>query len=180
MADLRFAWRRHLDERFMNHPLPHVTMAHATKQAPCAACRQRGVTLLEVLVAMLVFLVAASALVLLINNAYIANAQALRTFSATTTAQSLIATIEGDPADLGSLNNIQLGSSGSSASTAPQAIQTWWTAQTQAYPDLSSVGLTTNPTACNSTAPCQITAVIAVKSAFGGSIQHTFILQDGF
>ncbi len=164
----------------MKHPPTLVTMAHAAKKEPCAARRQRGITLLEVLVAMLVFLVAASALVLLINNAYIANAQALRTFSATTTAQSLIAMIEGDPADLGSLNGVQLGSGGPGASTAPQAIQTWWTAQTQAYPDLNSVGLTTSPTPCTSTAPCQITAVITVKSAFGGSIQRTFILQDGF
>ena len=164
----------------MNHPSPFVTKAHMTKKAPSAARRQRGITLLEVLVAMLVFLVAASALVLLINNAYIANAQALRTFSATTTAQSLIATIEGDPADLGNLNGVQLGSGGPGASTAPQTIQTWWTAQAQAYPDLNGVGLTTNPTTCTSTAPCQITAVITVKSAFGGSIQHTFILQDGF
>lgn len=144
-----------------------------------AASAQRGVTLVEVLVATLVFLVAASALVLLINQAYVANAQALRTFAATSSAQSLLAMIEGDPADLSHLNGIQMGAGGT-GSPPPQALKTWWMAQSASYPDLIGIGLTTRPSSCSATAPCQITAKVSVKSAFGGSVWHTYILQDGF
>ena len=148
---------------------------------------QRGVTLLEVLVAMLLFLAAASSLVLLINQAYIANAQASRTFSATTTAQSLLSTVEGNPQMLGSLNGVQLSAQNPSVSgTALGPLLTWWQSQVSQYPDLMSLSVATIPSGsasagtCVSTAPCQLSAVITVRSAFGGSVQHSFLLQDGF
>ncbi len=148
---------------------------------------QRGLTLLEVLVAMLLFLAAASGLVLLINQSYIADAQALRSFAATTTAQSLLATVEGNPSVLGSLDGLSLSASNpGGGSGTPTAIADWWTGQVAAYPDLLSLAVTTYPSGgtghgtCSAGSPCQLSAVVTVRSAFGGSIQHTFILQDGF
>lgn len=140
--------------------------------------RQRGVTLLEVLIAMLVFLIGASAMVLLATNAFTANAQASRAFVATTTSRSLLATIEGNPQVLTSLNGAALGTS--PGSPAPSALQTWWTAQSQTYPDLLGAQMSTQPNPCSTTAPCQITATLTMRSAFGGTLQHTFVLQDGF
>ena len=148
---------------------------------------QRGLTLLEVLVAMLLFLAAASGLVLLINQSYIADAQALRSFAATTTAQSLLATVEGNSSVLGSLDGLSLSASNPTTSASGVApLLDWWKAQVAAYPDLLSLAVSTIPSgssshgACSAGAPCQIDAVVTVRSAFGGSIQHTFILQDGF
>lgn len=149
--------------------------------------RQHGVTLIEVLIAMLLFLAAASALVLMINQAYIANAQSLRTFAATSTARSLLATIEGNPGMLGTLNGTKLDTSSSSTSSGALApVYAWWSTQMAQYPDLQSLSVSTMPNgasssgACSATAPCQITADITVRSAFGGTIKHTFVLQDGF
>jgi type IV pilus modification protein PilV len=150
---------------------------------PIPAARQQGITLLEVLVAMLVFLIGASAMTLLAANAFTANAQASRTFIASSTSRSLLATIEGNPQILGSLGGTALGaasSSTASSSTAPGVLQNWWTAQRQIYPDLQGVQLSTQPNPCSPTAPCQITATLTLRSAFGGSIQRTFVMQDGF
>ncbi len=148
---------------------------------------QRGLTLLEVLVAMLLFLAAASGLVLLINQSYIADAQALRSFAATTTAQSLLATVEGNSSVLGSLDGLSLSASNPTSSASGVApVLDWWKTQVAAYPDLVSLAVSTIPSgsashgACSAGSPCEIDAVITVRSAFGGSIRHTFILQDGF
>ncbi|WP_298292683.1 prepilin-type N-terminal cleavage/methylation domain-containing protein [Thiomonas sp.] len=139
---------------------------------------QLGVTLLEVLVAMLVFLIGASAMVLLAANAFTANAQSARAFAVTSTSRSLLATIEGNPQILGSLNGTALGTA--SGNAAPDVLQNWWQAQRQTYPDLLGAQLATQPAACSATAPCQITATFTVRSAFGGTQQNTFLLQDGF
>lgn len=139
---------------------------------------QSGMTLLEVLVAMLVFLIGASAMVLLATNAFTANAQATRAFAATTTSRSLLAIIEGNPQIVGVLNGVALGTATGSA--APSVLQDWWSAQRQVYPDLLGARLTTQPNPCTQTAPCQITATFTVRSAFGGAQQNTFVLQDGF
>lgn len=140
--------------------------------------RQSGITLLEVLVAMLVFLIGASAMAMLAAQAFTANAQALRAFDAASASRSLLAMIEGNPQILGSLNAAALGTA--SGSAAPSVLQSWWTAQRQTYPDLLGVGLTTQPNPCTATAPCQITATFTLRSAFGGTQQNTFVLQDGF
>lgn len=157
------------------------------RRGPALRRGQRGVTLLEVLVAMLLFLAAASSLVLLINQAYVANAQASRTFAATTTAQSLLSTVEGNPQLLASLNGLQLSAQNPSVTnTALTPVLTWWQSQVGQYPDLMSLSVDTIPSGsastgtCSATAPCQLSAVITVRSAFGGSVQHTFLLQDGF
>ena len=152
-----------------------------------ARARQRGLSLLEVLVAMLLFLAAASGLVLLTNQAYVANAQALRTFAATSTAQSLLAVVEGNSSALSALNGLQLSASNPSVSNAAlNPVLSWWQAQVVQYPDLQSLSVSTlpsgsaSPGTCSATAPCQLSAVITVRSAFGGSVQRTFVLQDGF
>jgi len=140
--------------------------------------RQQGITLLEVLVAMLVFLIGASAMVLLATNAMTANAQASRAFGVTLASRSLLATIEANPQTLGSLNGSALGTAPGSA--APAALQDWWTKQRQTAPGLLGVQIGTQPATCAPTAPCQITARFTARSAFGGTSQRTFILQDGF
>ena len=157
------------------------------RAAAAARSRQRGLSLLEVLVAMLLFLAAASGLVLLTNQAYVANAQALRTFAATSTAQSLQAVVEGNSAALSALNGLQLSASNPSVSnTVLNPVLSWWQAQVVQYPDLQSLSVSTlpggsaSPGTCSATAPCQLSAVITVRSAFGGSVQRTFVLQDGF
>ena len=159
----------------------------ASKSRAGSLGRQRGVTLIEVLIAMLLFLAAASALVLMINQAYIANAQSLRTFAATSTARSLLATVEGNPSVLGALNGTTLSAQNPASNNASLTpIVSWWTAQVAQYPDLQSLSVSTTPSgsssagACSATAPCQISADITVRSAFGGSVKHTFVLQDGF
>jgi type IV pilus assembly protein PilV len=149
-----------------------------TRRHSTLAARQRGITLLEVLVAMLVFLIGASAMTLLAAHAFTANAQASRAFAATASSRSLLATIEGNPQILGSLDGVALGTAGGNA--APAALQTWWAAQRQTFPDLQGVSLATQPNPCSPTAPCQITATLTMRSAFGGSVQRTFVLQDGF
>ena len=148
---------------------------------------QLGLSLLEVLVALLLFLAAASGLVLLVNQAYVANVQAQRTFAATSTAQSLLAVVEGNSAALSSLNGLQLGAQNPSVSNSTlNPVLTWWKAQLVQYPDLLSLSVSTTPSgsssagACNPTAPCQLSAAITVRSAFGGSLQRNFVLQDGF
>ena len=164
--------------------LPRATR----RRGPCAARRsQLGLTLLEVLVAMVLFLAAASGLVLLINQAYVANAQASRTFAATTTAQSLLAVVEGNPQLLGSLNGMQLAAQNPSAGNAALTpVVNWWKSQVSQYPDLMAVSVSTIPAGsasagtCNPATPCQLSAVITVRSAFGGSMQRTYLLQDGF
>lgn len=140
--------------------------------------RQSGMTLLEVMVSMLVFLFASTALVLLVNQTYVANAQAMRSFAATTAARSLLSVAEGDSPHIGSLNGVQLGAN--ATASPPASLQAWWTTQSAVYPDLVGVAITTSPNPCTATAPCQITANMTVKSAFGGTTQHTFVLQDGF
>ncbi len=155
------------------------------------ACRSRrfqhGLTLLEVLVAMLVFLAAASALVLLINQSYIANAQALRSFAATSTAQSLLAMVEGNPSAMASLDGLSLSAANPSGSSgSPAAIVDWWKTQVAVYPDLLSLDVATYPSgstthaACSPGAPCRLSTEVKVRSAFGGSMLRTFVLQDGF
>jgi prepilin-type N-terminal cleavage/methylation domain-containing protein len=140
--------------------------------------KQRGVTLIEVLVAMLVFLISASAMALLAAQAFTANAQSTRAYAATLSSRSLLATIEGNPQILGSLGGVALGAA--AGSTPPAPLQSWWTAQRSTYPDLLGVSLTTSPSTCSPSQPCQITATIQVRSAFGGVQSSTFVLQDGF
>ncbi len=163
-----------------------MSSSHSTPRAPRRR-RQYGITLLEVLVAMLLFLVAASALVLMINQAYVANAQSLRTFAATSTARSLLAMVEGNSSMLGSLNGTQLSAKNPTvSSTSLNPLLNWWTAQVTQYPDLQSLSISTTPSGssgpgiCSATAPCQIIADVTVRSAFGGSVKRTFVLQDGF
>jgi prepilin-type N-terminal cleavage/methylation domain-containing protein len=161
----------------------------STRRRGPAAARgtQRGLSLLEVLVALLLFLAAASGLVLLVNQAYVANVQAQRTFTATSTAQSLLAVVEGNSAALSALNGLQLGAQNPSVSNSTlNPVLNWWKAQLVQYPDLLSLSVSTIPSgsssagACNPTAPCQLSASITVRSAFGGSLQRNFVLQDGF
>ncbi len=160
----------------------------ARGRGPVAArSTQRGVSLLEVLVALLLFLAAASGLVLLVNQAYVANVQAQRTFAATSTAQSLLAVVEGNSTTLAALNGLQLSSQNPSVSNSSlNPVLNWWKDQLVQYPDLMSLSVSTIPfgsssaAACNPTAPCQLSAAITVRSAFGGSLQRTFVLQDGF
>ena len=172
-------WRgRHVDShpavfRTDNNQLHTMTHCHRVT----AACQQ-GITLLEVLIAMLVFLIGASAMTLLAGNAFTANAQASRTFVATSTSQSLLATVEGNPQVLASLDGTALGTA--SGTAAPGVLQTWWTAQHLTFPDLQGVQLNTQPNPCSATSPCQITAIVYIRSAFGGTLQRTFLLQDGF
>jgi len=143
------------------------------------AARQRGLTLLEVLIAMLVFLIGATTMTLLAAHAFTANAQASRAFGVTSTSRSLLATIEGNPQILASLDGTALGAA--SGNAAPGVLQTWWTTQRQIYPDLQGAQLHTQPQQCSPTLPCQITATFTVRSAFGGgNMQRTFVLQDGF
>jgi prepilin-type N-terminal cleavage/methylation domain-containing protein len=142
------------------------------------AARQRGVTLIEVLVAMLVFLISASAMALLASQVFTANAQSRRAYAATLSSRSLLSAIEGNPQILSSLNGVALGAA--SGSTPPAPLQSWWTAQQATYPDLLGVSLTTSPSTCNPSQPCQIAATIQVRSAFGGVRSITFVLQDGF
>jgi prepilin-type N-terminal cleavage/methylation domain-containing protein len=142
------------------------------------AARQRGMTLFEVLVAMLVFLIGVSAMALLASHAFTANAQSSRVYAATLSSRSLLSTIEGNPQILGSLNGVALGAA--SGSTAPAPLQSWWTAQRTTYPDLLGVSLTTSPSTCSPSQPCQITATIQARSAFGGVQSRAFVLQDGF
>jgi prepilin-type N-terminal cleavage/methylation domain-containing protein len=142
------------------------------------AARQRGVTLIEVLMAMLVLLISASAMELLASQVFTANAQSRRAYAATLTSRSLLSTIEGNPQILGLLNGVALGAA--SGSTPPAPLQSWWTAQRTTYPDLLGVSLTTSPSTCSPSQPCQITATIQVRSAFGGVQSSTFVLQDGF
>jgi Tfp pilus assembly protein PilV len=149
-----------------------------TYRHPITAARQQGITLLEVLIAMLVFLIGATTMTLLAANAFTANAQASRTFIATSTSRSLLATIEGNPQILASLNATALGTG--VGGTAPSVLQTWWTAQRQTFPALQGVQLNTQPNPCSPTAPCQITAIVSVRSAFSGTLQRTFVMQDGF
>lgn len=149
-----------------------------TQQRSILAARQRGITLLEVLIAMLVFLIGATTMTLLAAHAFTANAQASRAFVATSTSRSLLSTIEGNPQILGSLNGVALGTA--SGNAAPGALQDWWTAQRQTFPDLQGAQLATQPNPCTSTAPCQITATLTVRSAYGGNMQRTFVLQNGF
>jgi len=140
--------------------------------------QQHGVTLIEVLVAMLVFLISALAMVLLASQIYTANAQARRAYAATLSSRSLLSTIEGNPQVLGSLNGVALGAA--SGSTPPAPLQSWWAEQQAIYPDLLGVSLTTSPATCSPNQPCQIAATIKVRSAFGGARSITFVLQDGF
>jgi prepilin-type N-terminal cleavage/methylation domain-containing protein len=147
------------------------------------AARQRGVTLIEVMVALLVSLISASAMVLLASHVFTANAQSRRAYAATLSSRSLLSTIEGNPQILGSLNGVALGAA--SGSTPPDPLQDWWTAAQQKtypdYPDVLGVSLTTSPSTCSPSQPCRITATIQVRSAFfGGGQSRTFVLQDGF
>ncbi len=167
----------------MSHAFPGMPRRGASAKRTA----QLGLSLLEVLVAILLFLAAVSGLVLFVNQAYVANVQASRTFAATSTAQSLLAVVEGNSAALSALNGLQLSAQNPSVSnTALNPVLNWWKSQVTQYPDLQSLSVATIPAgsasaaACNATAPCQLSAAITVRSAFGGSTQHTFVLQDGF
>ena len=136
---------------------------------------QQGFTLLEVLIAMSVFLMASSAIIMQTGSLFANNSRNQNYYLSIANAQDLLAVIEGNPALLPTLDGLSLAQA-----TDPTLVNLWNSIQT-AQPFLQDITITTNPTNCQSTQPCQIKAqIVTTRPIYPGAPPPTFLLQDGF
>lgn len=136
---------------------------------------QQGFTLLEVLIAMAVFFIASAAIIMQTGLLFANNTINQNYYLSIANAQDLLAVIEGNPTLLPTLNGLSLAQA-----TDPTLVNLWNSIQT-AQPFLQDIAITTNPTNCQSTQPCQIKAqIVTTRPIYPGAPPPTFLLQDGF
>ena len=145
---------------------------------PSFGARQGGLTLIEVLIAMLVFIAASTALITSVGYLFWNNASTKAMIDMDSAATSFDAVIKGNPTLLSSsLNGLSMVKGTTSTSTA---LDQWWTSAQAVNPFLEKADVTTKPTACAPQQPCLVSLSITVKLPTRQELTRTYALQENF
>ena len=140
--------------------------------------RQGGITLIEVLIAMLVFIIASTALITSVGYLFGNNSSTKAMIDTDSAATSFDAVIKGNPSLLSSsLNGLSMTKGAAKGTTA---IDQWWTSAQAVNPFLEKADVTTKPTACAPQQPCLVSLSITVKLPTRQEVTRTYALQENF
>lgn len=141
---------------------------------------QSGFTLIEVMIAMLVLVIAAVAIMSSVQALFSSDARNQARITDQTVAHDLSTMITGNPSVLASLNGATL-TKGSALPSALAPLSPWWTSAQSKNPFIQTVTLATSPATCTTSAPCTVTIGIASKPPFSSSvIDRTYDIQESF
>jgi prepilin-type N-terminal cleavage/methylation domain-containing protein len=140
--------------------------------------RSSGLTLIEVMVALVVFLIAGSALISGSFNLFATNRVSIDTEKSTLISRDFLSISRANPSLKGSLNGMGFGTAGSGVSST--AFKTWWATSTSGNPLLTAATVSTNPATCQAGQPCAITLGLTWNQPGSVPITRTFVMQDGF
>ncbi len=140
---------------------------------------QSGMSLIEVMIALVVFLVASTALEMSITQMYGNNIKNNARIFVDSNAHSFLAIVYGNESVLPSLNGATF-TKGQSVPSNLSVFDNWWTTFQQTNNLVNSVSIQTIPSTC-SVVPCQIVLIVSLQqSGMSPVITQTFTMQDGF
>jgi len=140
--------------------------------------KQSGITLIEVLIAMTVFIIASTALITSVGHLFGNNASTKVMIDTDSAATGFDAVIKGNPLLLSSsLNGLTMIKGATNGSSA---IDQWWDGAQAVNPFLENVTVTTSPTACTPQQPCLVSLAITVKLPSRQEVTRTYALQENF
>jgi prepilin-type N-terminal cleavage/methylation domain-containing protein len=139
--------------------------------------QQSGLTLIEVMIALTVFVVASAGLLMSIGALYSANVVTKNLILTTDAMDDLSATIQGNPAAESLLNGLNL-TKGGTGTNSP--LSNWWISAQVANPYLESAAFVTTPASCTAGLPCQIMVTLTEKLPGKPVLTKSFVIQDGF
>lgn len=142
---------------------------------------QSGIGLIEVLIALTVFLIVAAALMAGASSLFSGNQQSRLAIESAMDSHDFLSIVQGNSALLPKLNNLDL-----LTSTDPQ-IKAWRNAIANNTADnvadnvlLKSAKITTIPATCQPAQPCQITLTEVWRRPGGSDVTKTFVMQVRF
>ncbi|GEM_PF-5080317 len=137
-----------------------------------------GFTLIEVLVALAVFVLATAALIYGINALFAANSRAQTRMLDQYAAQNVAALLLGHPATLQGSNNITLQRG---AAPRDEVLKDWWNSAQAQNPFLRQVKIITAPAPCPPAAACLLTLTLTTQSPTQSApTVRTYQIQEGY
>jgi prepilin-type N-terminal cleavage/methylation domain-containing protein len=142
--------------------------------------KQGGFTLIEVMVAMVVFVIASAAVMSSINALFSSDARSKAAIFSQADAHDLSSMVSGNPSLVSSLNGVTF-TKGKPAPATLSSLSSWWSATQSQSPFTQSVALTTTPATCSANTACLLTVTVTSKPPFSSApIVRTYELQEGF
>lgn len=139
-----------------------------------------GFTLIEVLVALAVFVLATAALIYGIDALFAANSRAQTRMLDQYAAQNVAALFLGNPATLQNSNNITL-QRGAAPSNGDPVLTAWWNSTQAQNPFLRQVNIITAPAPCPPAAACLLTLKLTTQSSTQSApTVRTYQIQEGY
>lgn len=141
---------------------------------------QSGFTMIEVLIAMVVFVIASVAILSSVQALFASDARNQARINDQAIAHDLSAMIDGNPSILGSLNGVTI-TRGAAVPSSITPLSSWWAAAQSKDLFIQTVTLATTPATCATNVPCTVTIGITSKPPFGSSvISRTYDIQEFF
>lgn len=139
--------------------------------------RQIGSTLIEVLVSIMVFIIASSALIISVTHLFENNTLTKAMIDTNSLSTSFDALIKGNQNLLSALNGLNMYRG---AGTSPPELNQWWSRAQATNPFLKSVNIVTEPAACQPRQPCLVTLTMRLNPAFRPELVRIYALQENF
>lgn len=161
-------------------PIWHFYDKYDMAMTPKPSAHQAGFTLIEVLIALVLFIVASAAVLYTVGTLYSSNARNKERMTDQFIAHDLSSIISGNPAILSSIDG-ETFVRGKNPSSQVAILSTWWNSAQLNDPFIQSVGTTTTPSACAPNSPCSVTITTTSKPSFSPTpIVRTYKIQEGF
>lgn len=144
--------------------------------------RQGGITLIEVLIAMTVFIIASMALITSVGYLFGNNASTKAMIDTDSLSLGFDSAIKGNPTLLSSsLNGLTMTSGTSQGTTnGSSPLDQWWISAQAVNPFLEKASIATTPSTCQPKQPCLVSLSITVKLPSKQEITRTYALQENF
>lgn len=140
--------------------------------------RQGGITLIEVLIAMTVFIIASMALITSVGYLFGNNASTKAMIDTDSASLSFDSVIKGNPTLLSSsLNGLTMTKGATNGSSA---LDQWWVSAQAVNPFLEKASIATTPSTCQPKQPCLVSLSITVKLPSKQEVTRTYALQENF
>lgn len=141
---------------------------------------QEGFTLIEVMVALVVFAIAGAATLSTVNALFSANARNHAAIMDQSVAQDLSSMAQGSSALLSTMNGLVLTRATAAPSGVP-LLGSWWQTTQATNPFIQTIQTRTSPATCVANIPCLMSITITSKPPFSAKvIDRTFEIQEMF
>lgn len=139
--------------------------------------RSSGLSMIEVLISLVVFLIAAAALITGASNLFATNRVAGDTYSSTMISCDFLSISEANPDKASTLNGMTF----KSGSAGAPPFNDWWAKATSGNPLLQSATVATTPSTCHGNQACQVSISLTWRQpGLSRPVTRTFVMQDGY